>query len=369
MSLGDLYLIDLADAELQPRLVESLRGLRVHELAAGFKRTLILTGSGEAQSVTHTVDQLSGLDGQLAQVSFGGSHMLALTRTGQVYTLGDGSLGQLGHGAAASCAEPKLLAQLSSKVVAQVVCGQSHSLALTEFGDVYSWGRGFEGQLGLDVQEVALCPKYVYAFHGTPIAQLAAGGNHSAALSGVGKVYCWGEALSGQVGTGRKSAVTSPALIEGLPAVKSISAGFNHTSALTEAGQMYSWGVASHGPTAAAQPDRFVPQLLPASQETPLSQASAASLRLPRQPALLPPPPSTPPPSTPPRSAPAPRPPSPAPPPLLRSPPHLHQHHRLLLRRWRAAGVPPSCCPRRATSLRGCRRHRTRRGRRSRRRR
>ena len=190
--------------------------------------------------------------------------------------------------ASASCAEPKLLAQLSSKVVAQVVCGQSHSLALTEFGDVYSWGRGFEGQLGLDVQEVALCPKYVYAFHGTPIAQLAAGGNHSAALSGVGKVYCWGEALSGQVGTGRKSAVTSPALIEGLPAVKSISAGFNHTSALTEAGQMYSWGVASHGPTAAAQPDRFVPQLLPASQETPLSQASAASLRLPRQHCCLP---------------------------------------------------------------------------------
>ena len=89
--------------------------------------------------------------------------MLALTRTGQVYTLGDGSLGQLGHGAAISCAEPRLLSQLASKVVAQVVCGQGHSMALTDYGDVFSWGRGFEGQLGLGSQEVALCPKYPQA--------------------------------------------------------------------------------------------------------------------------------------------------------------------------------------------------------------
>ena len=107
MSLGDLYLIDSEDTRQVPRIVESLRGQRVHELAAGFKRTLILTGSGQAQSVTHTVDQLSGLDGQLAQVSFGGVHMLALTRSGQVYTLGDGSLGQLGHGNLSSCPEPR----------------------------------------------------------------------------------------------------------------------------------------------------------------------------------------------------------------------------------------------------------------------
>ena len=275
MSLGDLYIVDSADPELQPRLVESLRGLRVHELAAGFQRTLILTGSGEAQSVTHTVDQLSGLDGQLAQVAFGGSHMLALTRTGQVYTLGDGSLGQLGHGAAVSCAEPRLLSQLASKVVAQVVCGQSHSMALTDYGDVFSWGRGFEGQLGLGAQEVTLCPKYVHTFAGTPIAQLAAGGNHSAALSGAGLVYCWGEALSGQVGTGRKSSVGSPVQIEGLPPCKAISCGFNHTTALGEAGQMYSWGVASHGPTAEAPAERFVPQLLPASEEAPLAQVAS----------------------------------------------------------------------------------------------
>ena len=63
----------------------------------------------------------------------------------------------------------------------------------------------------------------MHAFAGTPIAQLAAGGNHSAALSGVGHVYCWGEALSGQVGTGRKSSVGSPVHIEELPPCKATS--------------------------------------------------------------------------------------------------------------------------------------------------
>ena len=65
--------------------------------------------------------------------------------------------------------------------------------------------------------------RYVHAFAGTPIAQLAAGGNHSAALSGVGHVYCWGEALSGQVGTGRKSSVGSPVHIAELPPCKATS--------------------------------------------------------------------------------------------------------------------------------------------------
>ena len=164
MSLGDLYVIDAGDEQQTPRLVESLRGQRVHELTAGFKRTLILTGSGQAQSVTHTVDQLRGLDGQLSQVSFGGSHMLALTRSGQVYTLGDGSLGQLGHGNLASCPEPRLLSQLAGRTVAQVACGGSHSLALSEHGEVFAWGRGFEGQLGLGAQEVSVCPKYLRHF-------------------------------------------------------------------------------------------------------------------------------------------------------------------------------------------------------------
>ena len=140
---------------------------------------------------------------------------------------------------------------------------------LSEFGDVYAWGRGFEGQLGLGTLEVSLCPKYVSAFQGTPIAQLGAGGNHSVALSSTGQVFCWGEALSGQVGTGRVSSAGSPTAVQGLPAIKSISCGYTHTAALSEEGQMYSWGVANRGPTALKKEDRFRPELLPPPSTSP----------------------------------------------------------------------------------------------------
>jgi len=38
-----------------------------------------------------------------------------------------------------------LIPSLASRIVTQVTCGEYHSLALTNLGDVYAWGRGFEG--------------------------------------------------------------------------------------------------------------------------------------------------------------------------------------------------------------------------------
>jgi alpha-tubulin suppressor-like RCC1 family protein len=34
-------------------------------------------------------------------------------------------------------------------VINQISCGAYHTLALSNYGDVYAWGKGFEGQLGI----------------------------------------------------------------------------------------------------------------------------------------------------------------------------------------------------------------------------
>ena len=44
---------------------------------------------------------------------------------------------------------PTRLAEISSQGVRQIACGDSHTLALAESGDVYAWGGGRSGQLGL----------------------------------------------------------------------------------------------------------------------------------------------------------------------------------------------------------------------------
>jgi len=89
--------------------------------------------------------------------------MAALTRSGQVYTLGECANGELGHGGRKTATEVTLVSSLVGRVVVQVCCASSHTLALTQLGDVYAWGRGFEGQLGLGEIEVSNAPRFVSA--------------------------------------------------------------------------------------------------------------------------------------------------------------------------------------------------------------
>jgi len=88
-------------------------------------------------------------------------HSLALTKQGQVFAWGCASYGRLGLGDSETQLEtqptelganfepaPQLISQLSN--IKAVVCGRAHSLALNEAGEVYAWGSGDHGRLGLD---------------------------------------------------------------------------------------------------------------------------------------------------------------------------------------------------------------------------
>lgn len=45
--------------------------------------------------------------------------------------------------------KPRLIHKVDNKNIVAISCGAHHTLALSEIGDLFSWGRGFEGQLGL----------------------------------------------------------------------------------------------------------------------------------------------------------------------------------------------------------------------------
>src|SRR6185436_16652218 len=51
---------------------------------------------------------------------------------------------------------------------------------------------------------------------------------HSLALDVDGKVYAWGVDTYGQLGTGRVVVQTTPTVISGIPAMKSVAAGRQH---------------------------------------------------------------------------------------------------------------------------------------------
>jgi len=79
-------------------------------------------------------------------VYMGPRHSGVITENGELYTFGTGNWGVLGHGDETSVKiqEPKLVEYFKNKniKIKKVCMGDFHTLALTEQGDVYTWGFG-----------------------------------------------------------------------------------------------------------------------------------------------------------------------------------------------------------------------------------
>jgi alpha-tubulin suppressor-like RCC1 family protein len=67
---------------------------------------------------------------------------MALTLTGRIYSWGSGQNGQLGLGSVKNCDFPVFIDFLQNEKIIDIVCGDSHALALAENGKVFGWGQG-----------------------------------------------------------------------------------------------------------------------------------------------------------------------------------------------------------------------------------
>lgn len=84
-------------------------------------------------------------------VAAGAQHTLAVSRSGEVYCWGANQYGQLGLGDLEERATPHaILHKFTRSKIARVAAGARHSLALTEGGDLFSWGGNECGQLGYE---------------------------------------------------------------------------------------------------------------------------------------------------------------------------------------------------------------------------
>jgi alpha-tubulin suppressor-like RCC1 family protein len=82
------------------------------------------------------------------QVAAGNVHSMARTATGVLYSWGEGSSGELGHGDKEESSVPRVVAEIGGAVVG-MAGGNRHSLVTTVEGRVLAFGSGDNGMLGL----------------------------------------------------------------------------------------------------------------------------------------------------------------------------------------------------------------------------
>ena len=140
---------------------------------------------------------------------------------------------------------------LVAVAVAQVAAGGAHTACVTSQGALYTWGEGRHTRLGHGDSAMRPAPTLIQG----PLTEkhvrcVTAGGAYTACVTDDGALYTWGNGHYGQLGHGDRSSRTVPAVVQGplLGAhVVHIAAGGSHTACITSHGTLYTWGDGDDG--------------------------------------------------------------------------------------------------------------------------
>ncbi|XP_048439582.1 ultraviolet-B receptor UVR8-like isoform X5 [Pyrus x bretschneideri] len=150
--------------------------------------------------------------------------------------------------------------------ITTVAAGGRHTLALSvsDMGQVWGWGYGGEGQLGLGTRVKMVSSPHVIPciepsasgkdrssvisqgskVPGSYVKEIACGGRHSAVITDAGALLTFGWGLYGQCGQGNTIDQLRPSYVKSLSEtkVKNIAAGLWHTLCVSVDGRVYAFG-------------------------------------------------------------------------------------------------------------------------------
>jgi alpha-tubulin suppressor-like RCC1 family protein len=139
--------------------------------------------------------------------------------------------------------------------------GSSHACVVHKTGQLYAWGVGAAGRLGLDLTEAGdpqkdvTQPRVVQALFGRPVLRVSCGYSHTGAIVAGGELYMWGSAAAGKCGLGRivdreECYCSVPTKVMVGPEdrrIRKVSCGANHTAVISELGHLYVFGCGDSG--------------------------------------------------------------------------------------------------------------------------
>jgi serine/threonine protein kinase len=180
-----------------------------------------------------------GTGSSFARVSAGGLHACALDRQGRAYCWGANDHGQLGDGSTTPRSRPVPVAgELPSFV--EIAAGAEHTCALTSEGRVYCWGANDHGQLGNEGTAPRSTPVPVAS--DLKFRSITMGWYHGCALDDADRAHCWGSNSEAQLARITHGATRQPRPVGGGHRFRQLSAGANHSCGLRANGSALCWG-------------------------------------------------------------------------------------------------------------------------------
>ena len=207
-----------------------------------------VTGLGVASGET-IVPTRVGTATNWATIAAGQFHALATTTCGQLWSWGSNSNGRTGLGISNSGATLVPTRVGTATNWATVAAGRDHSLAITTSNQLWAWGSNALGMTGLGVSSGnTLIPTRVGT--ATNWATIAAGQFHALATTTCGQLWAWGLNTNGRTGLGINSGNTLvPTRVGTASNWAIISAGHQHSLGATTSGQLWAWGNNDNGRT------------------------------------------------------------------------------------------------------------------------
>ncbi|DAZ94808.1 TPA: hypothetical protein N0F65_002421 [Lagenidium giganteum] len=212
----------------------------------------------------------------VAHVGVGNCHTAAVLADGRVFVWGGCWSGQLGLGMARRAGitdkrlqlcfpSPTVVETLLPHKVARVSCGAVHTAVVTRNGQLYTFGCGDGGRLGLGNNTDAYQPELVTALANDVVLDVSCSSWHSLCIARPrhkdhskgqssnekdagdgGYVYAFGNGLQGQLGLGKQKMAALPTRIPLLATrhvrCRAVAVSSHHSCALTTDGKLFTWG-------------------------------------------------------------------------------------------------------------------------------
>ncbi|KAH8887568.1 RCC1/BLIP-II [Thozetella sp. PMI_491] len=167
-----------------------------------------------------------------AKVACGSYHSFVVDEDGRVWAWGLNNYAELGLPDEAgsdggNVLKPTFVESLENYEIAHIAGGEHHSLACTRDGKLLTWGRIDGNQVGLS-SDTFNEENTIFDEHGKPrilkqptevpdipfVSFVAAGTDHSLAVTKDGRVYSWGFSANYQTGQGTTDDIEEPTLID-----------------------------------------------------------------------------------------------------------------------------------------------------------